>query len=274
MRRFKANVQYFQPSQPLFERSLMPKKILSVALFLLALSACKKEVTEKSRYLISESGDFVINRNPFDKDFGAVLPQLFFSIQYEGAESKRITLRVEDLPAGTSDSLSAPGGYPDFNTTLFLKDSGVVAGSYSPTLKLKVAGTTEVTTHTFPLTLTGFGTCAACFANREFTATSDCAGLNGGQDAYTVTSTLQTPFGDTVLLNNYRNRGTALKVVFDCKKRQFEVPGQDIGSTSVVGYGNGQLSDDVAGVPATLTFTILETTASGPTFCNLVLKFR
>ncbi len=252
----------------------MNKTFVALGFLLICFSACKKAEDKTPEYSVSEKGDFVIERNPFDKDFGAVLPQLFFAVKYERGDSKRVTLSVADLPAGITDSLSSSGGYPDFNTTLFLKDAGAAAGTYTPTLKLKADGASEGISHPFKVTLNGFGSCAAYFAGREFTATSSCLGVDSGTNSYTATSRLLSPFSDTVLISNYRNSGLDLKMIVDCKTRRATIPPQYLGDKGVESTGYGQLSDDVEGSPTTLSFSVLEMNPGGPAFCTLVLKFK
>ncbi len=253
----------------------MTQTLFTAGLLLLCFSSCKKEKeVQVPEYSVSEKGDFVVDRNPFDKAFGTVLPQLFFAVKYERGESKRVAVSVEGLPAGITDSFSTRGGYPDFNTTLFLKDAGVAAGTYTPTLKLKVDGASEVMSYPFRVTLNGFGSCAAYFAGREFTATSSCLGVDSGTNSYTAISRLLSPFGDTVLISNYRNSGMDLKMVVDCKTRRATIPPQYLGDKGVQSTGYGQLSDDVEGSPTTLSFSVLEMNPGGPAFCDLVLKFK
>ncbi len=230
--------------------------VFSAGLLLLCFSSCKKEEDNTPDYRLSGLADLVVNRNPFEKNMGLIPSQLPFGVQQERGERKSIQFSVEALPAGLTASFEKKSGIPDLSNSLFLTDKGAAAGEYLPILKLQTEGASEAKSFPFKVTLKGYGSCASYFANRTFDATY-VSQNQGPRVNFKATSILQNENSDTVIIRNFNNQGTDLKVVFDCPKFTLVVPEQYAGSSIIQSY-NYAITNGNNGTPNGFFFGVKE----------------
>ncbi len=213
----------------------MRKLVFAAGLLLLCVSSCKKEEDNAPTYRLSGLSDLVVDRNPFEKNAGGIPSQLPFGVQQDRGARKSVQFSVDALPAGLTASFEKKSGIPDFSNSLFLTDKGAAAGEYMPVLKLQTEGAAEAKSFPFRVTLRGYGSCPAYFANRTLAATY-VSQNQGPRINFKAATLLQSDNSDTVIIRNFNNQGTDLKVVFDCPNYKLVVPEQFAGSSIIQSY--------------------------------------
>ena len=252
----------------------MRKVLFAAGLLALGFSSCTKEQTiintepAKPPYRVSGLSDVTVSRNPF---YGSsLLGQLNFGVHYEYGDQKRVMLHLENLPAGIKDSFSVRSGYPDFSTSVTLYDRGVATGTYAAKLVAHAAGDSVKMDYPFNITVQGDTSCTGYFAGKTLKANSSCSGTTTPE--YTASISQTNTGSDTLVIRNYKNNGTDLKVVINCRIQIVSVPDQIISNNLVL--GSGQLISS-SGLPDNIYLSLSEQDSQGnTTFCTYFFEFK
>ncbi len=252
----------------------MRKSLFAAGLLAVCFASCKKEQvivnTEPAKppFRVAGLADVTIERNPFNNQ--AVAAFLGLNVRYEYGDQKRVSLSIADLPAGMKDSFSVRSGYPDFNSQVTLYDQGVQAGSYTAKLVAKADGDSTAMNYPFNITVKGDTSCAGFFGGKTYETTNTCS----GNIPYSVSSLRPNTASDTLVLNNYRNDGSGLRVLINCRSRQVTVPTQIINNNRIV-QGYGQLVNNGSSTPDMVYLSLMEQDTQGNTTnCSYSLRLK
>ena len=252
----------------------MRKFLFAAGLLALGFSSCKKETVivntapPKPPFRISGLSDVAIQLNPFYQQ--SVVFQQQVGVIYEYGDQKRVSLRMEDLPAGLKDSFNLRSGYPDFYTQILFYNQGVQSGNYTANLLVQAEGDSTAMRYPFNIDVQGDTSCAGYFGGKNFTGSSTCSGSS--TPAYTVSSFRPNSAADTLVFINYKNDGNSLKMLIRCQQRNVFVPAQAIGGNLV--QGNGQLISNSGVFPDIIYLNINETNTQGTTYCTYYFQLK
>ncbi len=213
--------------------------------FLLLLAACNKQ--EPKRSPDNVPGFFVgvkpvnVVRTPFMPE--KKLAELNLAVSfYDTDPPKRGELKIKDLPAGIKATFSDTTGINSFTSTLTLFDSGVANGTYNATVQVLTNADYVFAEQPLKITISGETDCAAFFVNRKYSAINNC----GGANLYDVSFAPLIGSKDTVLLQNFKNNGTALRFPVSCdgKGSSVQIGTVVINGLSYGSYYNTYFEDD------------------------------
>jgi hypothetical protein len=190
----------------------MRQALLASILILSCLGSCKKE-DDDTPYIPPYRLEGVVDLTLSKLSSGnGALAQMPINVEYENGVQERVTLSLEDVPAGLKDSIVNTSGYPSFSSMLWFIDSGVNDGSY--TMKLVAQGSQTGRTE-FPFTLTVLPT-PDCITGSglvgTYTSTSTC--VSGG--AYTVNVQASASVKNQLVFPNLNNNGLQIVANVNC----------------------------------------------------------
>ncbi len=256
----------------------MRKLLFATGLLALAFSSCKKEevivntAPAKPPFRVTGLSDIAVQLNPFYQQL--LIAQQQVGVVYEYGDQKRVSLRLENLPAGLKDSFYVRSGYPDFSTYISFYNEGVKSGNYTLSLVLQADGEPDAMRYPFNVSVQGDTSCAGYFGGKNFEGSSNCSGQNPNPPVpYNVSSLPPNSSGDTLVFNNYKNDGNSLKLLIRCQSRSVTVPIQVVGNSLVQGYG--QLINNNGNFPDVIYLSLNETNSQGnTTYCTYYFQLK
>ena len=252
------------------------KNLLFPAFSLLLLASCSKETTVINTYppvvpfRVSGINDLVLNRDPFQNSSTPSYNYFFIQVYNGNGSVRHVQLSVNAIP-GIGTKFSVTGGTPDFYSSLSFTDSLTAPVGTYPMQVTATPDSGAARLFKFNLQIAGDTFCAPYFNGKEYRSYRQCNG--GAQDMYEGARLERIePDKDTLLLSHFRSDGLALKLVINCQKQTLSIPQQRVGSNTYIGTGTLALTyNSMFPVTAVPTFTLIERTASGSTYCDYSL---
>ena len=200
------------------------KSALLIALVAITLNSCTKkyEGPYVPPYHIDGINDITVNANSPSNGMS-------LNVTYENSAQERITLSLENVPAGMTYTIANPTGYPSFSSFINFFDSSAAVGTYKVNL-VATGDKSKAVKFPFNIVVTDIPDCAGDFAHADFTASNVCS-----SGSYTEGVTLLS--SNHVQFTNLEGAGIHLNATFNCLAGTLTVPSQTINGFVYTGTG-------------------------------------
>lgn len=240
----------------------MKKLLLAILALPLVIASCKKSDSTseiyKPSYHVDGISDRIIQKNI--TGLPTTVTQ-YLTITYENQEQERVTLSLENLPAGLTAKFTPATGFPTFSTQLTLIDSGVATGEY--TLNLIATGASSgKKTFPFNLSVLPVPDCSNQIIGAGYISQLSCG---AGTFMQNVTSVSGSP--GRVNFSNFDNTGAQVYGLINCTSNQINIPTQSVNGATYNGSGYFYQQ----GAQRVVNISFYRSSSSGSTSCTLSL---
>ncbi len=240
----------------------MKKLLLAVLALPLIIGSCNKSDSNSEIYKPSYHVDGISDRIMQKSATGTALTSTFYlTVTYENQDQERVSLSLENVPAGLVARFTPATGFPTFSSQLMLIDSNVAVGEY--TLKLVATGANSgKKTFEFNLSVLGAPDCSNLATGAGYLSQLSC-----GTNTYTQSVTAVAGFPGRINFSNFDNTGAQVYGIVSCSSGQINIPYQTVNNATY--QGSGYIYQQ--GTQRVLSISFYRNSSSGSTNCNLTL---